>query len=304
MSNLKLFTSTTMYFSGFQKRFEDAEYVVFGVPFDATSTFRSGARFAPMAIREASLNIETYSFRSGIDIEDLSIHDAGDLHVSGKTDETLRRIELVCRDILKSEKTPIVIGGEHTITFGAVKSIEDELALISFDAHLDLRDEYLDEKLCHATFMRRINEEIKPKKIIEVGTRAVCREELSYASESNNIKYLTSRQIMHAYPNKIVEKIKRLLKDCDKIYITVDMDVLDPAFAPAVQNPEPEGISISLLLDMLLGICDRRLVAFDIVEVAPKYDNGITAINAAKIIFEILSRIHKIRLMDLGGTAI
>ena len=304
MSNLKLFTSTTMYFSGFQKEFEEADYVVFGVPFDATSTFRSGARFAPTAIREASLNIETYSFRSEMDVEDLKIHDAGDLHISGKVDETLRRIELVCKDILESGKTPILIGGEHTITFGATKSIEDEFALVSFDAHLDLRDEYMDEKLCHATFMRRINEEIKPEKIIEVGTRAVCREELNYASKTNNIKYITSRRIMRSYPKEILEEIKKFLVGCNKIYITVDMDVLDPAFAPAVQNPEPEGISMSLLLDILLGICDQRLVAFDIVEVTPQYDNGVTAINAAKIIFEVLLQTHKIRLMDLGGAII
>jgi len=304
MSNLKLFTSTTMYFSGFQKEFEEADYVVFGVPFDATSTFRSGARFAPTAIREASLNIETYSFRSEMDVEDLKIHDAGDLHISGKVDETLRRIELVCRDILESGKTPILIGGEHTITFGATKSIEDEFALVSFDAHLDLRDEYMDEKLCHATFMRRINEEIKPEKIIEVGTRAVCREELNYASKTNNIKYITSRRIMRSYPKEISEEIKKFLVGCNKIYITVDMDVLDPAFAPAVQNPEPEGISMSLLLDILLEICDQRLVSFDIVEVTPQYDNGVTAINAAKIIFEVLLQTHKIRLMDLEGAII
>lgn len=304
MSNLKLFTSATACFGGFQSRFEEADYVILGVPFDATSTFRSGARFAPAAIREASLNIETYSFRSGVDLEDLSIHDAGDLHVSGKTDETLRRVELVCRDILRDGKIPVLIGGEHTVTFGAVKSVGAELALVSFDAHLDLRDEYMDERLCHATFMRRINEEIKPKRIIEVGTRAVCREELRYASESSNIKYITSRRILRSHLEDTLKEIRKLLVGCNKIYVTVDMDVLDPAFAPAVQNPEPEGISMSLLLDILLGICDQRLVAFDVVEVAPQYDGGITAINAAKIIFEALSHIHKIKFANLGGVVI
>jgi agmatinase len=166
---------------------------------------------------------------------------------------------------------------------------------VSFDAHLDLRSEYMDEKLCHATFMRRINEENKPKKIIEVGTRAVCREELKYANETGNIKYITSRRILQDDINSIRREIRSALYDCNKIYITVDMDVLDPAFAPAVQNPEPEGIFISMLLDILLDICDQRLIAFDVTEVTPHYDSGITSINAAKIIFEVLSQHYKMK---------
>ncbi|MEM2431167.1 MAG: agmatinase [Candidatus Bathyarchaeia archaeon] len=296
MNNLNLFISPMMYFSGYQKEIESAKYVVFGVPFDTTSTFRPGARFAPSAIREASLNIETYSFRSGVDIEDLNIHDAGDLHVSGNIDETMKRIELVCKDIFRSGKIPIIIGGEHTITFGAAKSIDGDFILVSFDAHLDLRDEYMDRKLCHATFMRRIHEEIKPKKIIEIGTRAVCKEELQYA-ENNSIKYLTTQRIMRVKLEKILEEIKEGIGENDKIYVTLDMDVLDPAFAPAVQNPEPEGLTISMLLDILLGLCDRRLIAFDVVEVTPHYDSGITAIQAAKIIFELLSHLHRLNLM-------
>jgi len=293
LSNLNLFTSTLTYFSGYQKSIDLAKYVVFGVPFDATSTYRPGARFAPAAIREASLNIETYSFRSGVDIEEIDIHDAGDLHVSGNINETMKRIGLVCRSILEEGKIPIILGGEHTITYGAIKGINGEFALVSFDAHLDLRSEYMDEKLCHATFMRRINEENKPKKIVEVGTRAVCREELKYVNEAGNIKYVTSQRILHTDISSILKEIRSALYNCNKIYITVDMDILDPSFAPAVQNPEPEGISTSILLDILLDICDQRLIAFDVTEVTPHYDSGITAINAAKIIFEVLSQLYK-----------
>lgn len=294
MYNLSLFVSPTLFFGGYQKRFEDAEYIIFGVPFDATSTYRSGARFAPISIREASLNIETYSFRSSVDLEDLGVHDAGDLHVSVDISETLRRIEIVCRDILKRGKIPIMIGGEHTITFGAAKSVGENFALVSFDAHLDLRDEYMGGKISHTTFLRRINEEIKPKKIIIIGARATCKEELKYASESSNIKYITSQKILRNGTESVLKDIRSLLYDCNKIYITVDMDVLDPSFAPAVQNPEPEGISITMLLDMLLEVCDNRLVIFDLVEVSPHYDNGITAICAAKIIFEVLMHHYKV----------
>ncbi|MEM2859949.1 MAG: agmatinase [Candidatus Bathyarchaeia archaeon] len=298
MKNLDLFTSATMFFSGFQRTLKEAEYVLFGVPFDFTSTYRVGARFAPAAIREASLNIETYSFRSGIDIEEVRVHDAGDLHISGNLVETLKRIKLVCEDIFESGKKPVMIGGEHTITFGAVRSIKGDFALVSFDAHLDLRSEYMDERLCHATFMRRINEEIKPRKIIEIGTRAVCKEELEYVANTDNIICVTSQRILNSDRKDVLEEIKSSLDTYDKIYVTIDMDVLDPAFAPAVQNPEPEGISVSALLDVLLGLCDQRLVGFDVVEVAPPYDgSGITAICAAKIIFEVLSHLHRISKM-------
>jgi len=186
-----------------------------------------------------------------------------------------------------------MIGGEHTITFGAAKSVGGDFALVSFDAHLDLRDEYMGEKLSHTTFLRRINEEIKPKRIVVVGVRAVCREELKYVSESDNIKYVTSQKILREGIESVLKDIRSFLYNCGRLYITVDMDVLDPSFAPAVQNPEPEGISITALLDMLLEICDHRLAILDLVEVTPHYDNGITAINAAKIIFEILSHNYK-----------
>ncbi|MBS7624959.1 MAG: agmatinase [Candidatus Bathyarchaeia archaeon] len=294
MSYLKLFTSATLFFSGYQKDLEEAKYVILGVPFDATSTYRSGARFAPTAIREASLNIETYSFRSNVDIEDLSLHDAGDLHVSGSLEETLRRLNLVCREIVGMNKIPVIIGGEHTITLGASRSIGGDFALISFDAHLDLRDKYLDEKICHATFMRRINEEVKPRKIIEVGIRAACKEEITYLFSADNIKYITSHKIMRASLEDISREIKDAVCGCNKVYITIDMDVLDPAYAPAVQNPEPEGLSTSMLLDILLNVCDQRLAIFDLVEVAPHYDSGVTSVQAAKIIFEVLSHLYKI----------
>ncbi|MEM1585948.1 MAG: agmatinase [Candidatus Bathyarchaeia archaeon] len=294
MSNLNLFISPTPYFGGYQRTFEEAKYIVFGVPFDTTSTYRPGARFAPAAVREASLNIETYSFRSDVDLEDLSIHDAGDLHISGNVYETLRRIEMVCRDILEKNKMPVMIGGEHTITFGAAKGIEGDFALVSFDAHLDLRDEYMGEKISHTTFLRRINEELKPKRIVVVGVRAACREEIKYASESGNIKYITSQRILREGVESVLKDIRGFIYGCNRLYVTVDMDVLDPSFAPAVQNPEPEGISVTTLLDMLLEISGRQLTIFDLVEVTPHYDNGITAVCAAKIIFEALLHHHKI----------
>ena len=159
-----------MPFSGYQKTFDEATYTLLGVPFDYTSTYRAGARFAPTAIREASQNIETYSFRTGHNIEKISIHDLGNLDVLADVGETLERLRLVTGELLEAGKTPVFIGGEHTITLGIAYALKnpEKLAIISFDAHLDLRNEYLGQKFSHTTFMRRLNEQVKPKKIIEL----------------------------------------------------------------------------------------------------------------------------------------
>jgi agmatinase len=297
MSYREIFVSQSNVFSGFQKPFAKADYVILGVPFDATSTYRTGARFGPNAIREASLNIETYSFRVGVDVEDLQLHDLGDLHVSADADETVKRLGLVVKEILEAEKMPVVLGGEHTITFGAVKGLggkTKKTAIVSFDAHLDLRDEFMGVKLSHTTFMRRINEEAKPAKIIEAGTRAVCKEELKYA-EKAGIQFFTAQQIRKEGSEQIVKLLKKELAGIEKVYLSIDMDVLDPAYAPAVQNPEPEGIETHTLLDIISGLCDNRVLGFDVVEVAPNYDFGTSAVQAAKVIFEVLCNLEKSR---------
>ena len=294
MSYRELFVSPSPVFTGNQQSFEEAEYLILGVPFDVTSTYRSGARFAPLAIREASLNIEGYSFRTGMDIEDLKIHDLGDLHVAGDAELTLGRLALVAQDLFDAKKVPVFIGGEHTITLGVMRSLDENVALVSFDAHLDLRDDYLGLTLSHTTFMRRIKETVNPSKILEIGTRAVCKEELDYAKKSG-IDYLTANQIRKDGTEKTVETIDDLLEGYEKIYLTIDMDVLEPAFAPAVQNPEPEGLDTPTLLDLLEAVCDSRVVGFDLVEVAPHYDRGLTATQAAKTIFEVLCCLERAR---------
>jgi agmatinase len=297
MSHHELFVSQSNVFSGFQKSFEKADYIILGVPFDVTSTYRSGARFGPNAIRQASLNIETYSFHTGLDVEDLKLHDLGDLHITTDTEKTLERIALVIEDIIEAGKTPVTIGGEHTITLGVMKGLgrkASKTALVSFDAHLDLRDEFMGLKLSHTTFMRRINEEVKSAKIIEVGTRAICKEELAYAKKAG-IEFFTMQQIRNEGSESAAKKLREKLAKYKSVYLSIDMDVLDPAYAPAVQNPEPEGLEMHILLDILCGICDKRLVGFDVVEVAPNYDHGISAVQAAKVAFEVLCQIEKSR---------
>lgn len=291
----ELYASQPNVFSGYQKPFEKADYVVVGVPFDVTSTYRTGARFGPNAIRQASLNIEAYSFRTGLDVEDLKLHDLGDLHVSTDAEKTLEMLTLVIKDVLEAGKTPVTIGGEHTITLGVAKGLGDkahETAIVSFDAHLDLRNEFMGLKLSHTTFMRRLNEKVKPAKIIEVGTRSVCKEELVYAKKAG-IEFFTAQRVRKEGVEKISELLHEKLTKYKNVYLSVDMDVLDPAYAPAVQNPEPEGIGTSTLLDLLGAISDKRVIGFDVLEVAPNYDQGISAIQAAKVIFEVLCCLEK-----------
>jgi agmatinase len=201
----------------------------------------------------------------------------------------------VVEDIASVGKMPVALGGEHTITLGIMKGLSakaQKTALVSFDAHLDLRKEFLGLELSHTTFMRCINEEVKPAKIIEVGTRAVCKEELAYAKKSG-IDFFTSQQIRKEGPEQITKKLREKLASYENVYLSVDMDVLDPAYAPAVQNPEPEGIETHTLIDILCALCSKRVIGFDVLEVAPNYDQGISAINAAKVIFEMLCQLEK-----------
>jgi len=295
MSYLDLFASQTNVFSGVQKTFDKAKYVVFGVPFDATSTYRNGAKFAPQAIRQASLNIETYSFRTGIDVEDLAVHDAGDLDASMEAAKTVDMMRVVANEVLASGKTPVALGGEHTIALGMAKGLAHsagKTAIVSFDAHLDLRCEFMGSSLSHTTFMQLVSEEVKPAKIVEVGTRAACKEELEYAKKKG-IKFFTAQEILKQGSLLVGEQLKEKLLPFDNLYLTIDLDVLDPAYAPAVQNPEPEGLSTTQLIDLATSLCDKRTLGFDLVEVSPIFDHGNTAIAAAKVIFEMLCQLEK-----------
>lgn len=294
MSYRELFVSPSSLFIGNQQAFEEADYFILGVPLDVTSTYRSGSRFAPNSIREASFNIESYSFRTKVDVEDLKIHDLGDLHIAADVELTLGRLALVAHELFDAKKVPVFIGGEHTITLGVMRSLDQNTALVSFDAHLDLRNEYLGLTVSHATFMRRIKEQINPSKILEIGTHALCREELDYAKKSG-IEFLSAIQIREDGIAKTAETINCALADAEKIYLTIDLDVLDPAFAPAVQNPEPEGLDTTTLLDLLEIVCDHRVVGSDLTEVAPNYDKGITAIQATKTVFEVLCCLERAR---------
>jgi len=287
LDQIELHVSRSQVFSGLGRPFDKADFVVLGVPFDKTSTYRAGSRYAPGAIREASLNIETYSSRSRFDLEDARICDIGDMHVVDSVGETMRRLSAVEGEILEASKIPIAIGGEHTISFGTIRSFPRDVGILCFDAHADMRDEYMGEKLMHATFLRRIIEEVGPEKVVHIGLRALCREELAFI-EKNHVKNFS----MSDLKNHDVKEDTRLVRDAvskfGKLYVTIDMDAFDPGFAPGVGNPEPDGMWPDLFFTILTGICDERLVGLDLVEFSPSCDDGVTAPLAAKVLFEAI----------------
>lgn len=285
--NLALYTSREKPFSGYSRDFEQARYVVLGFPYDRTSTYRRGSALAPAAIREASANIETYSLRSNIDVEDIYVCDVGDLDVVDDVSETLRRLELSVRDVHNAGKIPLLIGGEHTLTYGAVRGLGGDVAVVDFDAHLDLRDEYMGERLSHTTHMRRLAEKIGPERVVEVGTRAVAKEEVKFAKDSG-IAFYSAYEVRKQGANRIAEMINLRLSAFKSRYITIDIDVLDPAYAPGVGNPEGDGLETHVVIDILQGIVGANLAGLDLVEVCPNYDSGTTAVQAVKIIFEVL----------------
>jgi agmatinase len=279
-------TCQTLEFGGFGRKTKP-RYSILGVPYDFTSTYRPGSRFGPNAIREASLNLEAYCIRSAFDVENVPVEDLGDLSVLNDANATTELLRKIIKEIVEERKFPVILGGEHTITYGSARAFE-ETAILSLDAHLDLRNEYLGNKLSHAAFMRRLCEVFGPQKIFEIGSRAMSVEELTFAKE-NKVQYLTTREVEHMGVKNAVDRLKLWVSQFKNLYITVDMDVMDPAYAPGVGNPVPEGLSPTLLLDLLQPICGPKVVGLDVVEVSPNYDSGITALQASNLIYNVIA---------------
>lgn len=267
-------------FMEFDSNFDDSDICILGVPFDGTETYRSGARFGPRSIREASLSIESYSRDLDLELNDLRICDCGDLIVSSNAKETLKRIEEIIPGIVDKDKFPVLIGGEHLISLGAIKGLKakyKDLRVVGFDAHLDLRDEYSGEQYSHSTVMLRIFEMVE--EVYQVGIRSGSKHEFEFAQE--NTKSYGA--------DNIKEAVSDIMKDIGtaETYLTFDIDVLDPAYAPGTSNPEPCGISPAELINAIHEMKGLEVVGFDLVEVCPVYDqSGITAVTAAKIIRE------------------
>ncbi len=258
----------------------NSKIALLGIPFDNTSTFRNGSQFAPDLIRLYSDSIETYSPYQNYDLNDVSFYDYGNIKVfSGDTKASLKNIETQIGKLLKKDKLPISIGGEHLITLSVIKALKkkyNKITLIQFDAHTDLRDDYEGVKLSHATVMKRIME-LTEINLIQIGIRSGTREEFNMAKKNGLLYNITD-----------IDKINRIIKNTN-VYITIDLDVFDPAYMPGVGNPEAGGINFPDFINFLLYLKINNLIGIDVVELIPHIDTTYhSTIFAAKLIRELL----------------
>ncbi len=279
--------------------YQRASMVIVGAPLDTTVSFRGGTRSGPRAIREMSYNLEEYSIELGSELGAVTFFDAGDLVFPlGYLEESLDRIEQVTNRILGDGKMPIFLGGEHLITLPIVRAVArhyPDLVVIHLDAHADLRDDYLGAKLSHATVMRRVTDVIGPPNLFQFGVRSATRDEIIFARDNG---YMCIDEVLEG-----LEEVVSVLKG-RPVYLTLDIDVVDPAFAPGVGNPEPGGIDARELLQAVYYLYDLNVVGLDIVEVNPTFDlSNRTAALAAKVLREAiiccgLGRRSKIKIVD------
>jgi len=290
----ELCTPTQQPFLDTSATFEEAQYIIFGAPLDQTASQRSGSRFAPTAIRQASLYMETYSLRTALDWGDVAVADIGDMRSLDEVDGALESIEGVAREILREEKKSVMLGGEHTVTLGALRASKPDL-VVDFDAHLDLRHRLFGLELSHATFMRRALEELDHKLVV-LGCRAFSKEEREFVeTNKERVEVVTAIDLFKEGADRGVEVVRSLMEGFSSAYLSIDMDVLDPAYAPAVGNPSPEGISVTMLLDIIAGVANTRFSGFDLTEVTPHYDSGLTAAQASYIILETIYSMESAR---------
>jgi agmatinase len=280
-----LLKKKTHVFIGCESEYRESEIVIFGAPFDGTASYRPGARFAPAAIRSESYSIETYSPYLDRDLTDIEVFDGGDLELAlGNTERVLKQIETCVQKIMSDDKLPVMLGGEHLITFGAARAAYKkypELCIVHFDAHADMRDNYLGEKLSHATVMRRCHDLLGDRRIFQFGIRSGEREEFLFSKKHNFINKFDF--------NNLSEVLNILSSRNLPVYFSLDLDILDPADFPGTGTPEAGGVNFKELLEAVIDVCDLNIVGVDINELSPPYDpSGRSTSLACKILREIL----------------
>ena len=270
-----------------ESSYEEAQTVLFGAPYDSTTSYRPGTRFASRAIRSESFGLETYSPYQDKDLEEIQVFDSGDLELSfGRVDLALADIKARTQTILADNKRPFMIGGEHLVTLPAVEATFEkypDLQVIQFDAHTDLREAYLDAKLSHATVIRRIHDFLGDGKIHQFGIRSGERAEFQFAKEHTNL---------HKYNLDGLKETVVALKDTP-VYLTIDLDVFDPGVFPGTGTPEAGGIFFMEFVESLKLISQLNIVALDVNELSPTLDqSGASTALACKVVRELLLAIH------------
>lgn len=263
----------------------EPDATVFGIPFDSTHSYKPGCRFGPDVIRDAFNNIEIFHPELQVDLETANIEDLGNAKHTVVASKMLDMVRKITKELVEKNRQLFILGGEHLITYGTYTSFPKETGYVVFDAHYDLRDEYADTKLSHASYLRRIIEEKGADNILHVGARAFVKEELEFLKEKK-IKTISDKEIRQG---KAPQILKDYISTFDKLYTSFDLDVLDPAFAPGVGNPEAVGITSRDLFDMIYSFENIKVTGVDIVELNPTYDNGSTSSLAAKIMSTLIA---------------
>jgi len=266
---------------------DDSEPIatVFGIPFDSTHSYKPGCRFGPDVIRDSFNNIEVFHPDLQVDLETANIEDLGNTRHTVVASEMIDMVKKITTELVAKQRQLFILGGEHSITYGTYTSFPKETGYVVFDAHYDLREEFADIKLSHASYLKRIVEERGAENILHVGARAFVQEELQFLTE-NNIKTISDREIRDG---KGPQLLKDYVSTFDTIYSSFDFDVLDPAFAPGVGNPEAAGITSRELFDLVYSFKETKVTGVDIVELNPYHDNGATASLAAKIMSTMIA---------------
>lgn len=268
-------------FADAESSFEDAYFVIVGVPFDKTTSFRSGTRFAPTTVREATQNFEKENFEHGTTFADIPVHDAGDLYEEGSADEMVSSVYEEAKRIVDAKKFPLFIGGEHSITPPVVKAF-GEISVITVDAHLDFKDEYQGLKNSHACAHKRIMDLVGQGNAFAFGIRSMSADE-----DVSKAIYADAFRIHEQGCEKVFEEMLSRLKR-RPIYLSLDIDGIDPAYAPGTGTPEPFGLTPWDVRYIINRVADR-LVGFDVVEISPPYDNGNTSVLGARMMREIMA---------------
>ena len=277
-------------FIGCESSFEEASIVLYGAPFDSTTSFRPGARFGPSAMRHESFGLETYSPYQDKDLIDISVFDSGDLELCfGSSEIALSDIQKRAEEILKAGKFPLLLGGEHLVTLGAVRAAAakyPDLHIIHFDAHADLRDDYLGAKLSHACVLRRCHEIVGDGHIHQFCIRSGEREEFQFASRHTDFHPFTFEGLG--------ETVRELKEKQVPVYFTIDLDCMDPSVFPGSGTPEAGGVSFLELLKAIRIVSQTNVVGADVNELAPMLDvSGVSTATACKVLRELLLAIAK-----------